>query len=422
MLQHPGLSNMPCLASYPMCKATYMVVLLMMATLHEGNTRDLRQVSEPKIPASCVSLRGNGGDETSVLQKALSSCAKGRVVHLASGTFVSGLLTIPSGVGLWIDSKVVLKASSNPKAFDLGKNICGALSSDYAGCNPLIRITGATDSGVYGKGIIDGQGGEKMTGKGMSWWELAREAQVKKLNENCPSLIEITNSRDITVYQITLKNSPGLHAGIRYTNGTTVWGVTINTPSNARNTDGIDPSGAQNVTIAHSSISCGDDNIAIKGGNTATRHMSIVSSHFGSGHGLSIGSETYSGVSDITATSLTFDGTLNGLHIKSDRSRGGLVTGITYSNVCIKNVDYPINLDSEYNKTATGNRIPEYRDITFNNIKVLTAGKYIFNGFSDAKPIQATLNNVHIAKGSTWTASHAKISGKYYEDASGSSC
>ncbi|KAJ8891366.1 hypothetical protein PR048_010882 [Dryococelus australis] len=212
-----------------------------MATLHVGDAKDLRQVSEPKIIASCESLKGNGGDKTAALQKALNSCAKDRVVHLASGTFVSGPLTIPSGVGLWIDSGVVLKASTNAKLFENGKNICGTLNS---------------------------------------------EAQVNKSNENCPSLIEITNSRDITLYQITLKNSPGLHVGIRYTNGTTIWGVTINTPSNARSTDGIDPSGAQNFTIAHSSISHGDDNITIKGGNTAIRHMSIVSSHFGSGHGM----------------------------------------------------------------------------------------------------------------------------------------
>nr|ANJ43589.1 glycoside hydrolase family 28 [Extatosoma tiaratum] len=405
-----------------MYTAFSVAVLLMVSILHEGAAKDLRQVSEPKIPASCVSLKGNGGDETAALQKALNSCAKGKVVHLVSGTFVSGALTIPSGVGLWIDSDALLKASSNPKAFDSGKNICGTLNSDYTGCNPLIRITGATGSGVYGKGTIDGQGGGKMTGKGMSWWELAHEAQVKNSNENCPSLIEITNSRDITLYQITLKNSPGLHAGIRTTNGCTVWGVTINTPANARNTDGIDPSGAQNVTIAHSSISCGDDNVAIKGGFAATRHLSIVSNDFGSGYGMSIGSETYGGVSDVTVTSLTLEGTTNGLRIKSDRSRGGLVTGIVYANVCMKNVANPIVLDTAYSKTATGNRIPEFRDIIFNNIKVLTAGKYIFDGFSDANPIEVTLNNVHIAKHSTWTTSHAKINGKYYEDASGNKC
>nr|ANJ43627.1 glycoside hydrolase family 28 [Peruphasma schultei] len=396
------------------------VIVLVAAVLHGATGRDLRQVSEPKIPASCVSLKGNGGDETSAIQKALNSCAKGKTVHLASGTFVSGPLTIPSGVGLWIDSGAVLKASTNPKAFDTGKNLCGTLSSSSSGCNPFIHMKGATGSGIYGKGSIDGQGGVKMTGKSISWWELAHEAQVKNTNQNCPRLIEIDNSKDITLYQITLKNSPNFHVVTSQTIGFTAWGVTINTPANARNTDGIDPAGSQNVTIAHCSISTGDDNVAIKAGNAATKHVSITNNVFGSGHGMSIGSEVNSGVSDVTVTSLTLRGTTNGLRIKSDRSRGGLVTGVTYSNVCMRNVANPIVLDTQYSKTASGNHIPVFNGITFQNIEVLTAGKFTFDGFSDAQPIQATLNNVHITKGSSWVTSHAKISGKYVEGASGS--
>ncbi|XP_063216696.1 endo-polygalacturonase-like [Bacillus rossius redtenbacheri] len=406
----------------PMPWARFMLALLMVVLLHEVTARDLRTVSEPKIPAACVSLRGTGGDETSVLQKALTSCSKGKAVHLASGTFVSGPLTIPSGVGLWIDSGAVLKASSNPKEFDTGKNLCGTLSSSSSGCHPLIYMKGATGSGIYGKGTIDGQGGVTMTGKGITWWELAHEAQLKNTNQNCPRLIEIDNCKDITLYGITLKNSPNFHVVTSQTDGFTAWGVTINTPSNARNTDGIDPAGSKNVTITHCSISTGDDNVAIKAGNAATSHVSITNNHFGSGHGMSIGSEVNSGVSDVTVSTLTLQGTTNGLRIKSDRSRGGLVTGVTYTNVCMKNVANPIVLDTQYSKSASGNLIPEFRGINFNNIKVLTAGKYVFDGFSDAKPIQVTLNNVHIAKGSSWTTSHAKISGKYSEDASGSSC
>nr|ANJ43585.1 glycoside hydrolase family 28 [Extatosoma tiaratum] len=413
---------MGCPVNRPTSLSRLVVTLLLLTSLHEAAAKDLRQVTEPKIPTSCVSLTGNGGDETTIIQKALNSCTKGKVVHLSSGTFVSGPLTIPSGIGLWIDSGAVLKSSSNPKLFDTGKNICGTLSSSSGGCNPLILIKGATGSGVYGKGTIDGQGGVTMTGKGITWWELAHEAQEKNTNQNCPRLIEIENSKDITLYQITLKNAPNFHVVASQTYGLTAWGVTINTPSTARNTDGIDPAGSQNVTIAHCSISNGDDNVAIKAGSAATKYVSITSNSFGSGHGMSIGSETNSGVSDITITSLTLVGTTNGLRIKSDRSRGGLVTGVTYSNICMKNVANPIVLDTAYSKTTSGNLIPEFKNITFSNIKVLTAGKYVFDGYSDAKPIQATLSNVHIAKGSTWTTSHAKITGTYTEDASGSSC
>nr|ANJ43639.1 glycoside hydrolase family 28 [Ramulus artemis] len=398
------------------------LVVLAVGILHEAACKDLRQVSEPKIPAACESLKGSGGDETAVIQKALNSCAKGKTVHLASGTFVSGPLTIPSGVGLWIDSGAVLKASNNAKLYDKGKNLCGTVNKEYYGCNPFIHMVNAVGSGIYGKGTIDGQGGVKLAGKTESWWDLAHEAQVKNLNQNNPFLIQIDNSKDITLYQITIKNGPNFQVVVSQTNGFTAWGVTINTPSTAGNTDGIDPAGSQNVTISHCSISTGDDNIAIKGSSGTSKYISITNNRFGRGHGMSIGSETYSGVSDVTVTSLTLDGTDNGLRIKSDRSRGGLVTGVTYTDVCMEKVKNPIILDTEYSKTASGNRIPVFKNIVFNNIKVLTAGTFTFDGISDAEPVEVTLNNVHIKKGSKWVTKHAKITGKYAEDASGSSC
>nr|ANJ43570.1 glycoside hydrolase family 28 [Aretaon asperrimus] len=398
-----------------------VAIVLSLAVLQAAEAKDLRSVSEPKIPSACTSLSGSGKDETSAIQKALSSCAKGKAVRLASGTFISGPLTIPSGVGLWVDSGATLKASTTPKDFDEGKNTCGTLDNDGKGCKPFIYIKSATGSGIYGKGTIDGQGGQTMTGKGETWWKLAADAKSKNKKQNAPRLIQIENSKDITLYLITLKNSPNFHVASKSTNGFTAWGVTINTPGTARNTDGIDPMGSQNITIAHCNIATGDDNVAIKAGNAPTKYVSILNNKFGVGHGMSIGSEVNDGVSDVTVTTLTLDGTTNGLRIKSDKSRGGLVTGVTYTDVCMHNVKNPIVLDTQYSK-ASGSHIPTFKGITFNNVKVLTAGTYTFDGISDSNPVEATLTNVHIKSGSKWVATHAKISGKYAEDASGSSC
>nr|ANJ43635.1 glycoside hydrolase family 28 [Ramulus artemis] len=398
-----------------------LVIVVCLAVLQAAVAKDLRNAAEPKIPAACTSLSGTGKEETEVIQKALTGCAKGKAVHLSSGTFISGPLTIPTGVGLWVDSAATLKASTNPKDFDQGKNTCGTLDGSGSGCKPFITIKGAKGSGIYGKGTIDGQGGQTIQGKGVSWWELARDAQTKNKKQNCPRLIQIENSQDITLYQITMKNSPNFHVSSKNTNGFTAWGVTINTPGTARNTDGIDPASSQNVTIAHCSIATGDDNVAIKAGDGPTRHVSILNNKFGVGHGMSIGSEVNGGVSDVTVTTLTLDGTTNGLRIKSDKSRGGLVTGVTYTDVCIHNVKNPIVLDTQYSSSG-GSKIPTFKGITFNNVKVLTAGTFTFDGISDSNPVEATLNNVHIKSGSKWVATHAKITGKYAEDASGSSC
>ena len=69
-------------------------------------------------------------------------------------------------------------------------------------------------------------------------------------------------------------------------------------PHLSRNTDGIDPGETSFATcglLAYNTISTGDDHIAIKGGHGVT-NIVVVHNHFGTGHGMSIGSETYGGV------------------------------------------------------------------------------------------------------------------------------
>nr|ANJ43630.1 glycoside hydrolase family 28 [Peruphasma schultei] len=401
-----------------LCTAAVVVFL----SLHAVQAKDLRTVTEPKNPATCASLKATSGDESKTIQAALNSCAKGKAVELSSGTFSSGPLTIPSGVSLLVNKGAVLKALPNPALYDLGAKTCGTRDDVGVGCKPFITIHGATGSGIYGQGIIDGQGGETMTGHKESWWKIPESGDSAKENQNVPRLIQINDSADITLYQITLKNSPLYHVATSKTNGFTVWGITIDTPSSSHNTDGVDPMGSQNVTIAHCRISTGDDNVAIKAITAPSRHISVLNNHFGAGHGMSIGSEITYGGSDITVSGLTLDGTTNGLRIKSNTFRGGLVSGVTYTNVCMRNVEHPIILDMEYGHHVTGNLTPEFRDIAFNNVKVLTTGTYTFDGLSDSRPIQATMNDVHIKKGSKWVTSHAKLSGTWAEDATGTAC
>ena len=121
-------------------------------------------------------------------------------------------------------------------------------------------------------------------------------------------------------------------------NGFTVWGLRIDTPKRlARNTDGVDPGqGSKNITITHSWIRTGDDNVAIKGGPGGVTDMTVSHNHFYWGHGMSIGSETDGGVSRIRVFDLSLDGPDNGIRIKSNGSRGGLTHDVVYDDVCIR--------------------------------------------------------------------------------------
>jgi polygalacturonase len=237
-----------------------------------------------------------------------------------------------------------------------------------------------------GYGTIDGRGHLPMlTGAnaGTSWWDLARAAQTSGGSQNNPRLLQITRTNGFTLYKITLKNSPNFHVAMGTCQNVTIWGVKVIAPFDARNTDGIDPGYSSNVTIANSYVSDGDDNIAVGGSNSpGATNITVINNRFGDGHGASIGSYTQSGVSNVLFSNLSFsgdaaDGNQGGLHIKSDISRGGVVQNITYANVCMRNVRYPLWIDPFYTSNATGSLVPQYLNIAAQNVHSTTEGRVI---------------------------------------------
>src|SRR6185437_7044864 len=227
-----------------------------------------------------------------------------------------------------------------------------------------------------------------------TWWELAHQAKVLDLNQKVPGLIVLSRVRDFTLYGITLRDSPRYHVDVRDSDGFTAWGVKIMTPGTARNTDGIDPVSSTNVTITHCYIHAGDEDVAIssrQGGEAS--HISVIDNHFYTGHGMSIGSGTSGGVSHVLVRNLTLDGASNGIRIKSDPSRGGLVHDVTYQNVCIRNVTNPIVLTPHYTNFS-GSLDPRYRDIHLRNVHILTPGYYIFSGLDAQHVLEVSLNDV----------------------------
>ncbi len=194
------------------------------------------------------------------------------------------------------------------------------------GCRPLISATNVKNAAVMGDGVIDGRGYAKLKGHDFSWWEMARKAEPKDDIYFSTRLLVASHADGLMLYRITLHNSPNFHVSVGGTDGFTAWGVHLLTPVDrtldARNTDGIDPGTSTNITVAHSWIDNGDDNIAIKSGTT---HMSVLDNHFYTGHGMSIGSETV-GQAFLLVDGLTEDHTSSGIRIKSNVTRGGRFT------------------------------------------------------------------------------------------------
>lgn len=373
--------------------------------------QDTRTITEPHIPAACVTLKARiaavhgvipPNDERSLdttrIQSAIDSCTSGMAVVLrrdgAKNVFLIGPISLRSGVTLVVAANTALVASRDPRVYDILPGSCGILSRRGHGCKPLITANDVENSGIMGAGSIDGRGGAKMLGQDITWWQLAHAAKVKDESQSVFPLIVLRHANHFTMYNITLRNSPNFHVAVDETDGFTAWGVKIMTPGTARNTDGIDPSSSRNVTITHCFIHTGDDDVAVKSGRSGpSSNISVLHNHFYTGHGMSIGSGTDGGIDHMLVDDLTIDGADNGIRIKSDPSRGGLVHDVTYRNVCIRNVTNPLMFTPHYTN-HTGDLLPIYRDITLENVHILTPGTYTFLGYDASHKLQITLDNV----------------------------
>ncbi len=422
--------------------------------------QDTRVVAEPKVPPVCTRLEGKlesyadarGGhlrdadesrSDTERIQQAIDGCGPVRAVELSVGSscnaaetkiclrniayqgFLTGPLDLREGVTLLIDKGVTLFGSSDPKVYDVAKGdeprLCGtsmprpkelplfsmnAAAKPKGGCRALINVDGAKNAAVMGEGTIDGRGYAKLVGHDDSWWEMARKAQPKDDLYYSTKLVTATKADGFVLYGIHLVNAPNYHVTVSGTNGFTAWGVHLNTPVDksldTRNTDGIDPGTSSNITIAHSWIDNGDDNIAVKQG---VSHMSVLDNHFYSGHGMSIGSETVLGQSFLLVDGLTEDHTTSGIRIKSNVKRGGPVHDLTYRNICMLDVGIPIAISPYYtnqtvepfeNPKYEGDKVPDYKKIVLENIYAETPGDVLIAGLDEKHRTQVSMEDVFV--------------------------
>ena len=387
------------------------VVLFLALAASACPAQDRRKVVEPTLPPVCVTLPSRltlhhgqleADDESKLdtdrLQRALTACAQGKAVELAAaGTnnvFLTGPLQIPTGVTLLIDGGVTLEASRDPRLYDQQPGSCGLVNHAPPGCKPVLSVSNAAHVAIMGDGVIDGRGGQPLLHQQVTWWDLAEKARSGG-RQQVPRLIVADQSNDFTLYRITLRNSPNFHVVFSHAHGFTAWNLKIDTPQHARNTDGIDPGSAEDITVTHSFIRTGDDNIAIKGSEGGVAFMTVEDNHFYYGHGMSIGSETYGGVHHILVHHLSLDGPDNAIRIKSNPSRGGIVERVTYTDVCIRNSKWPVVMQTNYNNPGPFiNRIPQYRDIRLQNVRIAGGGTVSLEGLDQQHRLSVTLDGV----------------------------
>ncbi len=328
-------------------------------------------VFQPKV---CGQITGAYADgvhlDTQAIQAAFDSVAAlgtGGMVRFTPGKYLTGPFILKgNNLTVQIDSGATILATTNKNLFA----VAGAdTTKPLTATRNFIYSTGCNNLTIQGKGVIDGQGS--------AWWP-----QLDTIPR--PRLLQLESATNLEVKEVTLQNSPKFHlCPAKYYN-VYVHDIKILAPSSSPNTDGIDPSACHKVRIYNNYIDNGDDDVAIGSSSTSLGTWSAVSTDiiikhntFMHGHGVSIGSYTQGGVDSMLVDSCTFTGTDNGVRIKSQRDRGGNCRNITYSNLTMTNVRYPIYFTAYYSGIPTQandtlaaitSTTPYFHDIVVKNV------------------------------------------------------
>ncbi|MGS2741273.1 rhamnogalacturonidase [Sinomicrobium sp. M5D2P17] len=194
--------------------------------------------------------------------------AGGGVIIIPEGTFLSGSLFFKQGTHLHIEPGGVLKGSDDISNFPLLMTRMEGQSLKYFAA--LVNADGLDGFTISGEGTIDGNG--------LRYWKafwLRREfnPQCTNMDEMRPRLVYISNSKNIRLSDVTLKNSPFWTSHFYKCEKIKLLNLTILSPKEpvkAPSTDAVDIDACSEVLIKGCYMSVNDDAVALKGGKGPT--------------------------------------------------------------------------------------------------------------------------------------------------------
>ncbi|KAE8811216.1 Polygalacturonase [Hordeum vulgare] len=190
--------------------------------------------------------------------------------------------------------------------------------------------------------------GGTLDGQGQEYWACKKAGRCTA--GQGPRTLDISQSKGVSVKQMTLLDSKEFHMVIFDCTNVTVQGVRIIAPADSPNTDGIHASRSRHVSILNTTIGTGDDCVSLGPG---TSDMLIRDITCGPGHGISIGSLGWQAdeeeVRNVTVDRAVLTGTTNGLRIKTwGTPNSGSVVNVSFSRVTMHRVANPIVVDQNY--------------------------------------------------------------------------
>lgn len=320
-------------------------------TDHESGSVDVRDFG----------AKGDGiHDDTMAIQSAMLSCPKEGVVVIPEGIYHIKPIFLKSKQTIELKKGAILLGNTDRNQYPIlparmkrqdGTHL--ELSSWEGVPQPTYAslITGilTDDVNIIGEGIIDenAQNGD--------WW-----IQHKVMRGAWrPKGVFLSNCTNIRMQGVTVKNTPSWNLHPYFSSHIDFIDMKLISPKDSPNTDGCNPESCNHVRVIGVDFSVGDDCIAIKSGKfemgmtyrKPTENMTVRNCMMAYGHGaVVLGSEMSGGIRNLSVSQCYFKETDRGLRIKTRRGRGesGIIDGITFENIYMKDVLTPLVMNMYY--------------------------------------------------------------------------
>ena len=279
----------------------------------------------------------------------------------AGAVFLTGPLNLTSHTTVEVAAGATLRFPANrtlhPKIFD---PFWGGLRYQ-----PLLFCEhGCPGVALAGGGVIDGDG--------PNWWP-AKPSGMKPppggFSSIPPVLFGCEGCDGLRITGVTVQACPFvcLHAG--NSTDVTVSGITVTNPIDSPNTACMYLDSVVNAHVTNSTFACGDDHITVLAITRRTENVVVEKSLFLHGQGLTIGSQVNEGLRNVTYRDIVMKGALTGIRMKAQRAAGGLVEGLVYENLELRDVGLMITAELNFQHTPNVSaNPPRINDVLIRNV------------------------------------------------------
>ena len=319
---------------------------------------------------------------TQAIQQAIDKCSAqggGRVV-IPAGNFKTGTIVLKSNVNLHLSHGATLYGSTRLDDYR-------PMKSDYVSLRTQTTTIQLIYADKVSNVVIDGYG--TIDGRGRAFPKLSwNDEGITR-----PHLIRFIQSSDITVRDVTLRNSGCWMQHYLACDRLCIEGIKVINRNNYNN-DALDIDGCHEVVVRGMIADSDDDAITLK--STSPRLCEniriadcVVSSHC---NAIKLGTETNGGFRNISISGIVvkpsydqkekFFGQWRGSSVISlEITDGGVMQNVSVSDIVAEGTEAPIfiwlgNRQRPYREGTTVETIGAIRGISLSNISVTGAGAY----------------------------------------------